>query len=101
MKQPTFLAVLVVALISVFASPTASADVVVEPRWAAEQLDGQVYWYYYWHGQKYYVDPAGQHWAILDTVCTPVDNTFAPCMGGSARHLHGRRLSLCERLARR
>ncbi len=84
MKHLAFLAVLV-ALISIFATPMADGDVVVRPHWAAEQLDGQVYWYYYWRGQKYYVDPAGQHWAILATGSTPVDNRFVPCMAGPVR----------------
>ena len=104
MKYLAFLAVLV-ALISIFAAPTANADVVVRPHWAAEQLDGQVHWDYYWHGQKYHVDPAGQHWAILATVCTPVDNRFVPCVGGPVRqavaYLHGRLFNLGERLASR
>jgi hypothetical protein len=104
MKYLAFLAVLV-ALISIFAAPTVKGDVVVRPHWAAEQFDGQVYWYYYWHGQKYHVDTAGQHWAILATACTPVDNRFVPCMGGPVRqaaaNLHGRLSNPGERLSRR
>ncbi len=104
MKYLAFFAVLV-TLISIFATPTATADVVVRPCWVSEQSGGQVYWYYYWHGQKFHVDPAGQHWAILDTICAPVDNTFAPCTSGPVRHVaarpHSRLLNFGERLARR
>jgi hypothetical protein len=102
MKHLAFFTVLI-AWMAVFAMPTAKAEVVVRPQWTAEQVDGQVQWYYYWHGQKYHVDPAGQHWAILATVCVPVDNSFAPRMGGPVRHaaagLHGRLSNLADRLA--
>ena len=102
MKHLAFLAVLM-AWMAVFTASTAKADVVVRPQWAAEQVDGQVYWYYYWHGQKYHVDPAGQHWVILATVCVPVGNSFVPCTGGPLRQaaagLQGRLSNLVDRLA--
>jgi hypothetical protein len=92
-----------VAWIAVFAALPVQADVVVRPQWAAEQVDGQVHWYYYWHGQKFHVDSAGRHWGIFTDVCTQVDNRFVPRMGGPVRqvaaYLQGRLSNLADRVA--
>jgi hypothetical protein len=100
-KYLAFLAVLV-AGVTVFHPSSAVAEVVIRPQWVAEQPDGQTQWYYYWRGQKYHVDPAGQHWAILSTVCVPVDNRFVPCMSGPVRQtaagLQGRLSNFVEHL---
>lgn len=84
-----------------FTMPTAKADVVVRPQWAAEQVEGQIHWYYYWQGQKYHVDSAGQHWAMLATSCVPVDNSFVPRMGGPVRQAAGNMLGRLSNLADR
>jgi hypothetical protein len=88
--------VILVALFGIVSIAAAKADVVVRPCWVAEQEDSQTFWYYYWHGQKYHVDPKGQHWAITATTCDPVDNRFVPCMGGPVRQMAA---SFCGRLA--
>jgi hypothetical protein len=55
------LIVILMASMAIISVTAAKADVVVRPCWATEQEDGQTFWYYYWHGQKYHVDPKGQH----------------------------------------
>jgi hypothetical protein len=97
--------VVFVAGIAVFHSSPAKAEVVVRPQWASEQSDGQAHWHYYWRGQKYHVDPAGQHWAILSRVCVPVNNRFVQCTGGPIRQMaaciQGRLSNLADHPSRR